>query len=187
MSRSERRYRRWLRFYPKEYRHARGEEILTTLLEARSDRGRLSLADLLHITTHGTYVRAWSMARRWRAARLPRSVYVATLVIAILAALNLLAAAFPHNGPQNQSSHLDNIVVGFVFVGIDLLLWAWSRRLYPLAMGVLAVVVATSAVTVDLSRDVYAVVPLVLLVVGRKRYMARIPMVELPPGPRKVV
>ena len=186
MSTAERRYRRWLRLYPKEYRDARGEEILATLLEATSDHRRLSLADLLQITVHGTWVRSCLIARRLRTGRLPRSVYVATLFIAILASLNLMGAAFSHNGPKNQSSHLDNIIVGFVFVGLDLLLWTWRRRLYPVVMSALVVLVATSFVTVDLLLDFYAVIPLVLLVIGRRRYMAQIPVADLPQGPRRV-
>ena len=96
-------------------------------------------------------------------------------------------AALAQNGPKNQSSHLDNIVVGFVFVGLALLLRTWSGRLYPAVMGALVLLVATSLVTVDLLIDAYAVIPLVLLVVGRRRYMAGIPEVDLPQGPRRVV
>lgn len=187
MSSSERRYRRWLHFYPKEYRDARGEEILATLLDAAAEHGQLSLADLLHITVHGIWVRSCLIARRLGTGRLPRSVHIATLLMVILAALNLMNAAFSQNGPKNQSSHLDNIIVGFVFVGLALLLRTWSRRLYPAVMGALVLLVATSFVTVDLLIDAYAVIPLVLLVVGRRRYMAGIPEVDLPQGPRRVV
>jgi hypothetical protein len=186
VSSAEQRYRRWLRFYPKEYRRARGEEILATLVESATRDGRLSVADLVHITAHGTCVRFRLAARRLRMGRLPRSVYIATLLIAILAALNLMAAAFSRNGPKNQSSHLDNIVVGLVFVGLDLLLWMWNRRLYPVAMGTLVLLTATSVVTIDLFVNAYAVLPLVLLIVGRKRYMAAIPEVDLPQEPRSV-
>ena len=185
MSTSEQRYRRWLQIYPKEYRDARGEEILGTLLEASIEHGRLSLADLLHISVHGTWVRTRLIVRRLRVGTLPRSVYVATLFVAILACLNLMGAAFSDNGPKNQSSHLDNIIVGIVFIGLDLLLWTWRRRLYPVVVGALVALVATSFVTVDLLLDSYAVIPLVLLVIGQKRYMAQIPVADLPQRPGK--
>jgi hypothetical protein len=181
----ERRYRRWLNLYPKEYRDARGEEILATLLEAASDHGRLSPADLLHITWHGAWVRSCLIVRRLCAGRLPRSVYVTTLFMAILAAINLMSAAFSHNGPKNQSSHLDNIIVGLVFVGLVLVLRTWSGRLYPAVIGALVVVVATSFATIDLLIDACAVVPLALLVIGRKRYMEAIPEVDLPQESRR--
>lgn len=186
MSSSERRYRRWLQIYPKQYRDDRGEEILATLLESSSEHGRLSPVDLLHITVHGAWVRSRLIARRLCTGRLPRSVYIATLVMAILGALNLMGAAFADNGPKNQSSHLDNIIVGFVFVGLDLLLRTWSRRFYLAVMGALLVLVATSFVTVDLLIDVYAVIPLVLLVIGRRRYVAGISGVDLTRGPHRV-
>ncbi len=185
MSASERRYRRWLQLYPKEYRDARGEEILATLLDT-SERGRLSLADLLQITAHGTYVRSCLIVRRLRRGRLPRSVYVATLLMAVLASLNLMTAAFSENGPKNQSSHLDNVIVGLVFIGLDLLLWTWRPRMYSVVMGTLVVLAATSFVTVDLLLDSCAAIPLVLLVIGRKRYVAQVPGAELPQGPRTV-
>jgi hypothetical protein len=73
-----------------------------------------------------------------------------------------------------------------VFVGLDLLLWMWNRRLYPVAMGTLVLLTATSVVTIDLFVNAYAVLPLVLLIVGRKRYMAAIPEVDLPQEPRSV-
>jgi hypothetical protein len=169
--------------YPKAYRHDRGEEILATLLEASSERGRLSSADLLYLTLHGVGVRWRSVAGRWRAGRLPRSVYVATLFIALLASINLLGAAFSQNGPKNPSSHLDNVVVGLVFVGLDLALWMWKRSLYPLVVGALAVLTATSVVTVDLLVDSCAVIPLVLLIIGRKQYLAQLPTADLAQGP----
>lgn len=40
MTTPERRYRRWLWAYPKEYRNVHGEEILSTLLDANSGGGR---------------------------------------------------------------------------------------------------------------------------------------------------
>ncbi|MGD0311763.1 MAG: hypothetical protein ABSC90_04815 [Acidimicrobiales bacterium] len=183
---SEQRYRRWLRFYPKEYRQDRGEEILATLLEASAEHGRLSTADLLHITAHGAWVRSRLMARCLTSGKLPRSVYIATVFMVILAVLNLTNAALSQNGPKNQSSHVDNIVVGFVFVGLALCVRTWSRRLYPAVMVALVLLVATAFVTIDLFIDVYAVIPLALLVLGRRRYMAVIPEVDLPEGPRRV-
>jgi hypothetical protein len=182
VSSPERRYRRWLHIYPKDYRSDREEEILGTLLEASSEHGRLSLVDLLHITVHGAWVRSRLMAKRLCSGRLPRSVYIATLLMAFLGALNLMAAAFSHNGPKNQSSHLDNIMAGLVFVGLDLLLRSWRRRSYLVVTGALCVLVATSFVTVDFLIDVFAVFPLILLVIGRKRYLAGIPEVECPRG-----
>lgn len=182
MNQPEQRYRRWLRLYPKAYRHDRGEEILATLIEASSERGRLSSTDLLYLTLHGIGVRWRSIAGRWRTGRLPRSVYVATLIIALLAAINLLGAAFSQNGPKNQSSHLDNVVVGLVFVGLDLALWMWKRPLYPLVLGALAVLTATAVVTVDLLVDSCAVLPLVLLIIGRKRYLTQLSTADLAQG-----
>jgi hypothetical protein len=170
--------------YPKAYRRHRGEEILATLLDASSERGRLSPADLLYLTVHGVGVRWRLIAGRWRTGKLPRSVYVATLFIALLASINLLGAAFSHNGPKNQSSHLDNVLVGLVFVGLDLALWMWKRPLYPVVIGALVVLTATSLVTVDLLVDSSAVIPLALLVIGRQRYLAQLPIAELAQGPR---
>ena len=185
MSSIERRYRRWLNLYPKEYRDARGEEILATLLEASSEHGRLSPADLLHLTWHGAWVRSCLIVRRLCTGRLPRSIYIATLLMAILAALNLMSAAFSHNGPKNQSSHLDNIIVGLVLVGLDLVVRTWSGRLYPAVIGALVVLVAASFVTIDLLINACAVFPLALLVLGRKRYMEAIPEVDLPQRSRR--
>jgi hypothetical protein len=186
MNSPEQHYRRWLRIYPTEYRKARGEEILATLLESSAEHGRLSAGDLAHITVHGAWVRSRLMARRLSTGTLPRSVYIATLIMVILAALNLMNAAFSQNGPKNQSSHVDNIVVGLVLVGLALGLRTWSRWLYPVVMGALVLLVATAFVTIDLIIDVYAVIPLVLLVIGRKRYLVVIPEVVLPQEPRPV-
>lgn len=186
MTSSERRYRRWLRFYPEEYRHARGEEILTTLLDTTSERGRIG--DLLHVAAHGVWMRSCLIARRSWAGKLPRTVYVATLVMAILAVFNLLNAALPQNGPRNPSSHLDNVIVGIALIGLAILLRTWSRRLYPAVLGALVCLVAMSIVVVDLFYDVLAVIPLVLLVIGRRRYTAAIPdRLDPSQGPRRLV
>jgi hypothetical protein len=183
---SERRYRRWLRFYPEEYRRARGEEILTTLLDTASERARIG--DLLHVAAHGVWMRSRVIARRSWAGKLPRTVYVATLVMAILAVFNLLNAAFPQNGPKNPSSHIDNIIVGFALIGLALLLRTWSRRLYPAVLGALICLVAMSFVVVDLLYDVLAVIPLVLLVIGTRPYTAALPETLDPSqGPQRVV
>ena len=105
--------------------------------------------------------------------------------MAILAALNLMSAAFSHNGSKNQSSHLDNIIVGLVLVGLDLVVRTWSGRLYPAVIGALVVLVAASLVTIDLLINACAVFPLALLVLGRKRYMEAIPEVDLPQRSRR--
>jgi hypothetical protein len=181
----ERRYRRWLRAYPKAYRQVRGEEILSTLLDAAPATGVVS-KDLLHIVIHGLRVRWILLARRFGRGTLPRSVHSATLILVFMAVVNWLNAAFAHNGPKNPSSHVANIVVGFVFVVLCLMIQTWSRLLYAVVIGILAVIMAMSFVNSDLIFELNAIVPLILLMVGWRRYMAAIPPAEWPQPPPRI-
>jgi hypothetical protein len=182
----ERRYRRWLRAYPLVYRQVRGEEILSTLVEAAPANG-VAAKDLIYIGIHGLRVRGSLLVHRFGQGTLPRSVHSATLILVFMVVVNWLNAAFAHNGPKNPSSHLANIVVGLVFVALALMIQAWSRFLYAAVIGFLMITMALSFVNSDLIFELNAIVPLILLIVGWRRYMAAIPPAQWPPrSPRTV-
>jgi hypothetical protein len=188
----ERRYRRWLCAYPKEYRDVRAEEILSTLLDASSVGGRHAPWDFLPIVTHGIRVRLTLTAKRFRRGTLPRSVRGAIVCLLIVAALNLLDSVTAHNGPKNPGGHIGNFVVGIVLIGLCVLLTTWSRFLYMTVMGALVVLMATNFVGTYTMSEVNVVVPLVLLVlplvllaVGWRRYMATTPRGSLSTPPQR--
>lgn len=170
MNPSERRYQRWLRVYPKEYRDHRGEEILSTLLDASSGPDGPALRDLAVLVAHGLHVRLALTIERFGRGRLPRSVHGASLCIAFLATLNFLVA-LGHSGPKNPDSHVANIVVGLALALAVLLLRTWSRILYGVVVGVLATLAATWFVSADLIINILAIIPLGLLMIGWRRYM----------------
>jgi hypothetical protein len=176
---SERRYRRWLWAYPKEYRDVRGEEILSTLLDASSRGVRYLPWDFLQIVAHGTHLRLQLAAKRFGRGTLPRSVRGAIACLLFVAVLNLLASVTAHNGPKNPGDHIGNVGVGVVLIGLCGLLNTWSRLVYAAVMGALVVLMSTNFVGSYAMSEVNVVVPLVVLVVplvllaiGWRRYAA---------------
>ena len=177
MTEPDRRYRRWLAAYPKEYRGVRGEEILGTLLESGSEDGGPALRDALAVVLHGTGVRIRFMVMRFGRGRLPRSVRWATNVLVFLAAASWIHAATADNGPRNPSSHAGNVVIGVALIALGLLLRTWSRLLYVAVIATLlsffiAVALSTESSYAGLLLGTPFLVPAVLLIVGWRRYMA---------------
>lgn len=165
MTTPERRYRKWLRAYPKEYRNVRGEEILSTLLDAGSRGGRYVPWDFLQIAAHGTHLRLQLVAKRLGRGTVPRSVRGAIACLVFVAVLNLLDSVTAHNGPKNPGGHIGNVVVGIVLIGLCVLLKTSSRFLYIAVMGALVVLMSTNFVSTYTMSEVNVVVPLVVLVV----------------------
>jgi len=161
----KRRYQKWLRAYPKGYRNVRGEEILSTLLDASSEGDRNGLRDFLPVVAHGARVRLAVTAKRFGRGSLPRPVRGAIACLLLVAALNLLASVTGHNGPKNPSDHLGNIVMGLGLVGLCVLLKAWSRSLYITVMVALVALMSTNFVNTYTTSELNIVVPLVTLVV----------------------
>jgi hypothetical protein len=182
MKSPESRYRRWLRAYPKEYRDIRGEEILSTLLDASLEGKRHAPWDFFQVMAHGIRVRLKVAAKRFGRGTLPRSVRSAIVCLVIVAVLNLLDSVTAHNGAKNSDDHIGNVVVGIVLIGLCALLMTWSRFLYITVMGTLVVLISTNFVSTYTMSEVNVVVPLVLLVfplvllaVGWRRYVAATP------------
>ena len=186
MKSAERRYRRWLRVLPKEYCDVRGEEILSTLLDAASEGRRHSPWDFLELVAHGVRVRLVLTAKRFGRGRLPPSVRAAIACLIVVAVLNLLASVTGHTGAKNSGGHIGNVVVGIVLIGLCVVLKTWSRLLYGAVMGALVVLMSANFVDTNTLNEVNVVVPLVLLVfplvllaVGWRRFVATTPRVSV--------
>jgi hypothetical protein len=102
MTTPERRYRRWLWAYPKEYRNVHGEEILSTLLDANSEGGRYARLDFFQVMAHGTHVRLTLTAKRFGRGTLPRSVRGAIACLLVVAVLNLVESLTAHKRSQES-------------------------------------------------------------------------------------
>lgn len=172
-----RRYRRWLRAYPEAYRSARGEEILSTLLDACSEHGRASMVDLAYIWAHGGRVRLRMARQRW--ARRPPMPQPARLVTWLLVGAAVVAwydALSSHNGPRNPGVHTRGIVGGVVFVALNLLLQARRRFLYGLVtaalVAFLALAIAGGGPTTGFLVGAPYVLLVGLLLAGWRRYTA---------------
>jgi PadR family transcriptional regulator PadR len=67
--------------------------------------------------------------------------------------------------PKNPGSHIGNVVVGILLIGLCVLLKTWSRFLSFAVMGSLVVLMSTNFVNAYTLSEVNVVVPLVLLVI----------------------
>lgn len=174
----ERRYQMWLRVYPKDYRTVRGEEILSTLLDS-TDRGRPGTRDLLYIVAHAVRVRISLFVKGPGRRPLPQPVRVVTWMLVGLAAINWADAILDHGFPKATNPGPSPIVVGFIFLGLNLLLQARRRPLFMLVIGIFGVFIAS---TVIHGRPAYGgfilaapyVLFVLLLIIGWKRYMTAI-------------
>jgi hypothetical protein len=181
----ERRYRRWLRLYPKAYRTSRGEEILGTLVESYADGHRLALGDVAHLVAHAFRVRVSLIVRRPARAPLPQPARLVTWIFVGLAIMNLLdGAVLGQGGPKNPGPDVRAIVAGLVFLLLAVFLVARRRSLYAAVIGVLLVLVGSAVVETDqligaLLLASPLIVLLLLLLGGWRRYTGALPK-ELP-------
>jgi hypothetical protein len=174
----KRRYRRWLRVYPKAYRTVRGEEILATLLDS-TDQGRLPARDLLYVLAHAIRVRISQMMRGPGRRPLPQPVRLVTWILVGSAAIDWINAILDHGYPKHPGAGPSPVVAGFILLGLNFLLQARRRILFMLVLGVFGEFIASIVVH---SRPIYGGLVLaspyflfvVLLLVGWKRYMTAI-------------
>jgi hypothetical protein len=168
MSPLERRCRVLLRAYPAEYRRERGEEIITTLMEASPEgRSRLSLRDARSLVAGGLRARA-ALNRRFTTA--------VNLRLAVLAGISIYLGAIaagdvddfvvsqidrgvPTYGPFGWPALVAGLLIGVLVV----LVWL-ARR--PVVIGAAALAAAAAASYVGFSsRQIgFVVVELVCLV-----------------------
>lgn len=190
MTDPERRYQRWLRLYPKEYRSVRGDEMLATLLDS-TEHDHPKIVDLLHIIVHAARVRLSVVGKGPVRRPLPQPVRLATWILVGLAVVNwanaILNAALDHSHPKEPSMQPWVIVTGFVLLGLNLLLQARRRLLYMIVIAVLVAFIATGLMATGLSGAALVIeVPYLLLVLllaaGWRRYMAAISSKETPAG-----
>jgi hypothetical protein len=168
MSPLERRCRVLLRAYPAEYRRERGEEIITTLMEASPEgRSRLSLRDARSLVAGGLRARA-ALNRRFTTA--------VNLRLAVLAGISIYLGAIaagdvddfvvsqidrgvPTYGPFGWPALVAGLLIGVLVV----LVWL-ARR--PVVIGAAALAAAAAASYVGFSSQQigFVVVELVCLV-----------------------
>ncbi|HXQ60510.1 MAG TPA: hypothetical protein VN799_10430 [Acidimicrobiales bacterium] len=178
MSDPGRRYRRWLRLYPEPYRTARGEEILSTLLDSAGGGGP-AWRDLLTLVLHAARVRIGLILRRPGRPPLPQPVRLVTWLLVGSAAAAWANAVFDRGYPMHRGPGPGPIVAGFIFLGLNFLLQARRRWLFMLVIGVFGLF--TASILVD-TRSIVAglvlaspyVLCALLLIAGRKRYMRAI-------------
>jgi hypothetical protein len=175
----QRRYRRWLRFYPKAYRLEHGDEILATLLDGVSEHREPSVIDLLHLMAHAVRARLRFSGGRLQRPAMPQSVRLVTWLLVGFAAIDLYGSVYTHGGPKNPGPNLSGIGTGVAFLGLNLLIQARRRLLYLLAIGVMVAFVVGGLLTSGPSPAGFLVeVPylffILLLLAGWHRYMAAI-------------
>jgi hypothetical protein len=181
MTVDERRYRRWLRLYPKAYRTDRGEEIVGTLLESNSDHHRLVVRDLAFLVMHAARVRLRLIVRRPAPAPMPQPARLVTWILVVLGVMNLFdGVALDRGGPKNPGPDVRGIVAGAVFLLLAVLLMGRRRSLYATVIGVLFVFVGSAVVDSDqliggLILASPLVVLLLLLLGGWHRFMVALP------------
>jgi hypothetical protein len=174
----ERRYQMWLRVYPRQYRTVRGEEILSTLLDA-TDRGRPAAGDLLYIVVHAIRVRISQMVRGPVRRPLPQPIRLVTWFLVGSAVSSWVNAILDRGYPKHPGGGPGPIVAGFIFLGLNFLLQARRRFLFFSVTGVLVAFIASILAQ---SRPIYGGLILagpyllfvVLLLVGWKRYMTAV-------------
>jgi hypothetical protein len=190
MSADERRYRRWLRLYPEEYRRTRGEEILGTLVETNADGHHLAIGDLARLVAHAARVRLRLIVRRPPRAPLPQPARLVTWIFFALGIMNLFdGVALGWGGPKNPGPDVRSIVAGLVFLLLAVFLIGRQRFLYATVIGVLLVFIGSAVVDSDqliggLLLASPLVVLLLLLLGGWRRSMAALSkdVPTTPPG-----
>ncbi len=174
----QRRYRRWLRLYPKAYRSAHGDEVLATLLDGASEGREPSTTDLIHLMAHAVRVRARLFFRSAHRG-MPQPVRLVTWLLVGFAVIDLYGSIFTHGGPKNPGPNFGGIATALVFLGLNLLLQARRRFLYVAVIGVLITFVVGGLSTSGPSVGGFLIeVPyllfIVLLLAGWHRYVAAI-------------
>jgi hypothetical protein len=129
----QRHYRRLLSLYPKEYREVHGEEMLGTLLDISSERGRFPMVELPRVLLHAVRVRLRISLSRPGRIPLPQPARLVTWMFAALSAIDWYSVIFYRHGPKNPGPNWNGIVSGVVFLGLSLLVLARRRLLYSLA------------------------------------------------------
>jgi hypothetical protein len=95
----ERRYRRWLRAYPADYRAQRGDEIIGLLLDtSRVGQQRADVRDIADIARHGFGMRLAAGPRIMRPETVATAAPVASAVAAGLALVALVFGELPLYG-----------------------------------------------------------------------------------------
>jgi len=153
MSPLERRCRVLLRAYPAEYRRERGEEIITTLMEASPEgRSRPSLRDARSLVAGGLRARA-ALNRRFTTAANLRlavlagiSIYLGTIAAGYVDdfAASRIYRGVPTYGPFGWPALLAGLLIGVLVV----LVWL-ARR--PVVIGAVALAAAVAASYVGIS------------------------------------
>ena len=188
MTDPKRRYQRWLRVYPKEYRSLRGDEILATLLDS-TDHDHPKIMDLFHIVVHTIRVRLSSISKGPVKRPLPQPVRLLTWILVGLAVVNwanaILNAALGQSHPKEPSMQPRVIVTGFVLLGLNLLLQAAaSAPLYNRDRNPCGIHSDRSDDNRTLWRRIRhrgaCLVFVLLLAAGWRRYMATISSKETP-------
>jgi hypothetical protein len=172
-----RRYQTLLRIYPKEYRSVRGDEILTTLLDA--DERRLTPSELFYLLVHAARVRTRRIVLGPRGRPLPQPVRFVTWVLVTLVTWNWVTAIVNLIGHQAHNDIPPGpVVAGCVFFGLNVLIQARRRFLYGLAIAVIASFVVSGLIQARWSVGSLVEIPYtllaLLLLIGWQRCMVAV-------------
>jgi len=134
----ERRYRRWLRWYPKSFRHDHEEEMLGVLMAgARADQGRPELTECVALMASALGVRLRPRVPRSDryAFAMVRLIYVGAVVevaviVTILATLGEVKASVVASDPGFTQAQWHSEVTGVleplvVVAGVAVGFWLW--------------------------------------------------------------
>lgn len=134
----ERRYRRWLRWYPKSFRHDHEEEILGVLMAGgRADQGRPELTECMALMASALGVRLRPRVPRSDryAFAMVRLIYVGAVVelaviVTILASLGEVKASVVASDPGFTQAQWHSEVTGtfeplVVVAGVAVGFWLW--------------------------------------------------------------
>ena len=171
-----RRYQKWLRLYPEPYRTARGDEILSTLLDS-ADGGGPAGRHLLTLVVHAARVRIGLILRRPARPPLPQPVRLVTWLLVGSAVAAWANAVFNHGYPMHPGP--GPVVAGLIFLGLNFLLQARRRSLFFLVIGVFglftaSILVQTRPIDAGLVLASPYLLCALLLIAGRKRYMTQV-------------
>ncbi|MDQ1701761.1 MAG: hypothetical protein QOF57_1013 [Frankiaceae bacterium] len=161
MSALERRYRRWMHVYPRDYRAERGDEIVGLLLDtSRAGQKRADLRDIANVISHGLEMRLAAGPALTRPETIAIAAPLASAVAAGLAVVALVFGELPLYGADPGFRPNQFMFGPFASLGIyiyPLVILAGlarlgglareSRRLSVAALAVVAGILAWTTVT----------------------------------------